>query len=183
MSEGVVSVVDHVSHFEFGDVPTEGFLKKLNEGAPTAKEWNGVLAIFTDEVKWTTLGDFDGSHVEKLLELRAYNENEELHGVRDTIGADAKFAWRIVSDERQGVAESCYDAHFDDTQYLDIDEKRSSSGSYVTTGGGDYRLPSEDARDARKVVVRNYIIFDNDGMARIVDFRIVKLEAGGKDDA
>lgn len=174
------SVVNSVSCFEFGNVSTEDFLKKLNEGAPTAKEWNGVLAVFTDKVKWTTSGDFDGSHAEKLLELRAYNENEELHGVRDTIGADAKFAWRIVSDERRGVAGSCYGAYFDDTQYLDIGKKRSSSGSYVTTGGGYYRLPSEDAR---KVVVRNYIIFDGDGMARIVDFRIVKLEAGGKDDA
>lgn len=127
--------------------------------------WDGVLAIFTDCVRWTAPCEFDKDRLDNLLEVRAYHRSAEAHAVRTMLDSD--FAYRLAKDDS-------YDWHFDDAQYLDKNDQKSCGRTYVTTGGGEYKLPVENAT---KVLIRNYVCHDeHDGMARIVDFRIVGLE-------
>ncbi|MBR1556021.1 MAG: hypothetical protein IJ644_11615, partial [Oscillospiraceae bacterium] len=62
-------------------------------------------------------------------------------------------------------------------QYLDIDTEKSSGTSYIATGGGAYTLPVEDAE---KIRIRNYISYDEQGIAQITDFRIVQYLRKGE---
>lgn len=173
MTKNVVTVVDKPSWFSAGDVSEDELLAM----AIDCHTWNGILAIYTDKVEWTLQDELDSVHLHNLLEIRAYTEEEELHATRDALGSD--FAWRLVSDAYAVAGAATYDARFDDVQYLDINTKRSKGRDYVTTGGGSYRLP---IANAEKVVVRNYIRYgQDDGMARIVDFRVVRLCPLGKE--
>jgi len=151
------------------------------------QECRAVLSIFSGGVFWETLDVFKANmdsddeclrdhKLERLLEVRAYSENGELHVWRDSITGKS-LRGRLVSDE--DVDEAYY---FDDQpQYLDIDcprtkELRKSEGDdclYVATGGGRYALPGPSYT---KVLVRNYLDYDEDGMCRVVDFRILGLE-------
>lgn len=131
--------------------------------------WDGVLALYADRVRWTTPSEFDMSRLGSLLEVRAYNGHAEAHAVRSCLGD--KFQYRLVDDD---AADLQPDEYLDETQYLDIDSTRSSGYDYVATGGGSYGLP---VSAATKVRIRNYIRYgEADGMARVMDFRIVGLE-------
>ena len=118
-----------------------------------------------------------------LLDLRLFNSDSELHMVRTMMGAD--FTWRIADDRI--IAENVKDKgdFFNNpenymlpvTQKLDIDgnrtpEQNSKFGGRMlrTTGGGIYELPVEKDTDAVELV--NYIRYDDNGTANIVDFRI-----------
>ena len=173
MTKNVVTVVDKPSWFSAGDVSEDELLTMAIDD----HTWDGVLAIYTDKVEWTLQDELDREHLHNLLEIRAYTEEEELHASRDALGSG--FAWRLVNDVRAVAGAATYDARFDDVQYLDIDRKRSGGRDYVTTGGGSFRLPIVNAE---KIVVRNYIRYgEDDGMARIVDFRVVRLCPLGKE--
>ena len=129
----------------------------------------GYLAIYTDEVVWASLGAFGVSDTGKLLELRAFSPNAELHAVRSELGHS--FGCRIVIGEEPHDG---FDWSFEDEQYLDVDRLGSVGRDYRTTGGGSYSLPIEGAE---KIVLRNYVRFgEDDGIAQIVDFRIVRLK-------
>ena len=131
--------------------------------------WDGVLAIFTYCVRWTTADEVDFGQIGNLLEVRAYNKDAVAHAVRTVLGVD--FAFRLADDRAAGLQE---DEYLDELQYLDVDATRSGGFGYVTTGGGAYRLP---VADATKILIRNYVRYDErDGMAHIVDFRIMGLE-------
>lgn len=118
-----------------------------------------------------------------LLEARLFGKNAELKIMRATISGE--FGWRIIDDEK--FKAKCDGSSFDrvydncvlnETHYLDIDSNKtdSSSNEYIATGGGSYFLP-ESGLD--RVLIRDYIYYDDNGIANIADFRIVKfLKAG-----
>lgn len=127
--------------------------------------WDGIFHRPANAVE----GDlFD---IEHLLEIRVFSDDAELHALRDSMGKP--FSWRFIKDDetRNDHEESV----LDETQYLDIDATQTSGTIYKTTTGGTYQLPKESLR---RIKIRNYIDYDAEGMARIVDFRIVALEEG-----
>ncbi len=108
----------------------------------------------------------DTSH---LLDVRVFTPEKELRIMRPTIADD--FTYRLIDDTA-----GTYD-HIDEDQYLDIDSNKSSGTSYVATGGGAYILPIENAE---KIRIRNYISYDEQGIAQITDFRIVQYLRKGE---
>ncbi len=102
---------------------------------------------------------------EHLLEVRIFTENSELKIMRSTI--DGTFSWRYIDDTKLAK-----DDYIEEYQYLDVNTGSSSGCEYTATGGGKYHLP---VSNAEKVVIRNYISYDDQGIAQITDFRIVKF--------
>lgn len=111
----------------------------------------------------------------KILEIRIFNENEELKLIRTDISKD--FALRYRKDENLSK-----DLYMDESQYLDIDTKKSGTvsenGGYVyATGGGKYYLPINEIEDS-KIKIRYYFDrYEESGQARICDWRIVGFES------
>ncbi len=108
----------------------------------------------------------DTSH---LLDVRVFTPEKELRIMRPSIADE--FTYRLIDDTA-----GTYD-YIDEDQYLDIDAKKSSGTAYVATGGGTYTLPVEHAE---KIRIRNYISYDNQGIAQITDFRIVQYLTKGE---
>lgn len=124
--------------------------------------WNGMLEPPIDPAE----GDaFDIAHI---LDIRLFDASGELHIHRASMGKP--FFWREVQDcETHPEFAECT---LDEIHLLDVDEKRSKGRRYYSTTGGAYGLPREGLR---KVKVRNYLDYDNEGLARAVDFRLVTL--------
>lgn len=129
--------------------------------------------IFCDEFSGNV---GDAAH---LLEIRLFNENAEIRAFRPELGIP--FTWRIIDDSRFRKAlsgdETFEDRTYTEQQYLDIDSTKSSGRNYTATGGGRYTLPVENAE---KLEIRNYCIYDDNGILKIVDFRIVRILAKGE---
>ena len=99
-----------------------------------------------------------------VLEVRAFDKNSEFAAVRSSLAAD--FKWRKSS---QYAADS-ETKQFTRSHYLDIDSTVSLGGGMVqATGGGRYHLPEEAAKTIR---VEYYYRFDEEGIARIIDWRL-----------
>lgn len=110
------------------------------------------------------------------LDIRVFDESGEIHFVRGSIADD--FIVRKIID-LPDIDETSY---FDESQFLDIDTKRSDAtkGKAVATGGGIYPLPLENYDDA-KIVIRNYVEYEKDtGRAYIKDWRCVRFVEGGR---
>lgn len=124
-----------------------------------------TTGIFCDEFSGTV---DDAVH---LLEIRLFNENAEIRASRPEIGIP--FTWRIIDDSKFREAlsgdETFEDRTYTEQQYLDIDSTKSS--------GGHYTLPVENAE---KLEIRNYCVYDDNGILKIVDFRIVRILAKGE---
>lgn len=141
-----------------------------------------VCALYSDHFFCGLSPDTD---VSRLMEMRIFNENGEFKICRHMLGDN--FRWRYISDEqftKRLSAESdeflsnFRNRTFDEISYLDIDSKKSSGMNYVTTGGGKYSLPVENAE---RIKTRSYLDYDKNGILSINDFRIVKiLEKGEK---
>ena len=130
-----------------------------------------TLAIFTDAVRLTTTGQLldeisDDERLSRVLEVRAFGEDAELHAVRSAMGS--AFSGRYIED---GDIDD--ENHFDERQILDI--ARNDCGHCTTIGGGEFDLP-EGYETATKICIRNYLDYDADGLAQVVDFRILGLE-------
>jgi hypothetical protein len=110
----------------------------------------------------------------KILEIRIFNENEELKLVRTDISKE--FVMRHKVDKNLDK-----DSYMDESQYLDIDTKKTGAllenGGYVyATGGGKYYLPRNDI-EGLKIKIRYYFdSYENSGQARIGDWRILGFE-------
>ena len=123
---------------------------------------------------WTDRADFVDrnakiSDIEKLIELVAFDESGEVRFRRFCVEED--FYVREIlteSNEKDDIG-----GYFDKAQYLDIDAKRSNGCTKFSFGGGKYFLP---VPDAKKLVVRYYYRFDEDGMAYVYDKRLVRFE-------
>ena len=131
---------------------------------------------------WTDKADFvlDKSvniDEDRLLELRCFDESGEYRAVRAT--PDVSFSEREITDDG-----SYRDGQQDEAQYLDIDTartKKEADGWVYATGGGRYHLPEE----AKMILVRNYYRYDEEGIARKYDWRLMKYtdqETVGKEE-
>lgn len=140
----------------------------------TDEEWGGTL----DELL-EYLGDED--RLAHLLELRVFEVAQEMHVARDYMGAP--FAWRLVGGNDEALGKQ--GLTLDDIQFLDINrkvyerlcEQDSTGRTYRSMSGGTYRLP---IAGANRIHLRNYLEYDEDGVAGIVDFRIVSLLREGE---
>lgn len=111
-----------------------------------------------------------------LLEARLFGRDAELKIMRSTI--DREFNWRIIDDKafRAFCDGSSFDRTYEncvleEVHFLDIDTTKRSDdpAEYTATGGGRYILP-EGGLD--RVAIRDYICFDDNGIANIADFVI-----------
>ncbi len=138
------------------------------------------IAALTDELAVDTVTEIDkwnlGEKEEKVLEIRAFDQDKELKLFRSDIGRE--FAYRKVCD-----SEYAEDHRFTEVQILDIDEKagRDENGFVRATGGGRYHLPLDNTKNAC-VEVCYYLDQDqkdkNSVHARVVDWRIVRFVEG-----
>ena len=120
--------------------------------------------------------------VKKLLEIRLFNEKEEVMARRTMIGINNPFQWRVANED--GLSKEDY---IERLQTLDIDTSCTQQGDngnlcLTTTGGGKFELPIRKEHDSIKII--SYIGYDDDGMAYIYDDRLAGfVTKGGKVDA
>lgn len=120
------------------------------------------------------------SDVEHLLEARVFNDTSEIKIMRGTIADN--FYFRLIDDSKPDSEQNSKpdsEQYIDEVHYLDIDldNKNTSGNNYVTTGGGYYSLL---VADAERIKIRNYISFDEQNIAQISDFRVVKFLRKGE---
>ena len=127
-----------------------------------------IFAIWTDHADF--LSDIDDLQEDKLIELRAFDENSEYRVYRSTI--DREFYERFAEDTE--ISESEY---FDTEHFIDIDSNFNQGNTRKTIGGGTFHLPLACA-NATKIVIRNYVSYDDDGIASVCDWRIIRLKEG-----
>ena len=110
--------------------------------------------------------------MEHLLEARVFNDKSEIKIMRGTIADN--FYFRLIDDSKPDSEQYIDEVHYLD---IDLDNKNTSGNNYVTTGGGYYSLP---VADAERIKIRNYISFDEQNIAQISDFRVVKFLRKGE---
>lgn len=128
-----------------------------------------IFAIWTDKADF--LLNINDLREDKLLELRAFDENSEYRVYRSAI--DNPFFERKIDDRADEQQ------YFDEEQYIDIDSTRSEGNVRYTTGGGKFHLP-QDSLNVTKIVIRYYYDYDNEGIASVTDWRIVELKKEGE---
>lgn len=110
------------------------------------------------------------AEIEKITEIRAFNNTREIWLHRECLGVD--FCVREKDDSDIGE-----DDYFDETQLLDIDTtvvavEKDGKTTFTATGGGKYTLPAK--ADDNAVKIRNYLRFnEKTGRAEFDDFRIL----------
>lgn len=144
-----------------------------------------VYAVHTDHFYCGSELSIEVGH---LLELRIFTSDMELKISRLNIGED--FRWRYIDDpafeqvlyyEADEFLHQLKNRVYDEEQYLDIDSNKSNGLCYVTTGGGPYTLPVENAE---KIRIRNYLEYDENGIVTIPDFRIIGfIQKGSENNA
>lgn len=140
----------------------------LNALAAEKISGGSMILMYTDRFRCLPQQEIeDTAH---LLEARIFTETAELKIMRPC--AEGDFFYRLIDD--RNVSPELY---LEETQYLDVDDKRSSGTQYTATGGGTYTLPVENAR---RLLIRNYISYDAEGIAQITDFRAVAYLTGGE---
>ena len=150
-------------------------ISKILEG----KTYKYSLCLRTDGADFAN--GINCSDPEKILELRCFDENGELRIFRSNVDADFQ-AREIIdgnqpelktlseqSDKFEIVSNDGYLESYDENHYLDI-ASVSSDGIVTATGGGKYFLPEPNAK---LLTVRYYIKYDNNGIARKCDWRLV----------
>lgn len=136
-----------------------------------------AYAIRTDGADFITDKNADICE-EKLLEIRCFDERGEFYARRDC--ADGEFSVREITADTARTGENVFseetyaDGSFDEAQYLDIDSAASKDGKTYATGGGCYHLPP-DAQGKPLILVRIYYKYDEDGVARKFDWRLVEF--------
>jgi len=103
----------------------------------------------------------------KLLEMRIFSSDMELHLSRSMVGQD--FKWRLTSDE---TLEDC--DYIDYEHYIDInpeESRKTEKGmNILSTVGGRYELPIESGDNV--AYIRAYVTYDKNGMAKVKDHRV-----------
>ncbi|MCI5911158.1 MAG: CRISPR-associated protein Csx19 [Oscillospiraceae bacterium] len=160
---------------DFGIIEEKNLLNEI-------QKYNGIFyALYTNKLVCSK----ELKETANLLELRIFDENYEVKYRREFVGEEFKF--RIIDDnkfkqklanETDEFTSKFENRIFDEKHYLDIDTIKSNGTNYVTTGGGEYTLPIENAE---KISIRNYLDYDENGIAYISDFRIMKILAKGEE--
>ena len=147
----------------------QDFKDAINEKINRNDTENGYAIItYTDHFEVVSAKDIDEVNVEKLLDIRAFNDRAEVRLYRDYFGNPFN-KLVVISDEDEGFSD-----YYDDEQFLDIDLRRSldrGNDKVIATGGGVYSLPFIPTKDA-KVIIRNYVDYDEDGQAFIKAWRV-----------
>lgn len=158
------------------ELTQDALCTKIRETWPNNHVGVGTFATFTDEEWGSTLDELlevlsQPERLDHLLEIRVFEHASELHAVRGQMSS--LFSWRIAGEDDETRQ------HLDDVQYLDIDAKYHGPDAhcYKSMSGGTYRLPIEGAE---RIHVRNYLEFDAEGLAHVVDFRVVELLRKGE---
>ena len=134
-----------------------------------------VIAALTDEYivdKWPLTKDILDGKDDKILEMRVFCNKGEMRLSRTDLGKD--FSNRSIFDDKDNRD------HFDEVQFLDIDEKvgKTGDGRVFSTGGGSYNLPVERITDA-KIKIRYYLgKYTKTGQAMVEDWRAVEFMEG-----
>ena len=130
-----------------------------------------VMTEFSDSFDLLTFSqDFSlsDSDVEKLLDIRIFNEKMEYRLFRSNIGS--------CFHERK--ADDTVENFYDDIYYLDVDTNKTleeKDGYVYTTGGGRYHLPDTRMQNAG-IRIRYYMERDDfSSVAKVTDWRIVEL--------
>ena len=113
-------------------------------------------------------------NADKVLDIRFFDRNAEHRLFRTGIGE--AFYQRSIRDREEGID---LRDHYDEVQFLDIDDSKGHEGGFVrSTGGGRYYLPLQRIKDAR-IRIRYYLgRYESTGQARIEDWRAVELMEG-----
>lgn len=146
-----------------------------------------ILAYFSDQFK-SCKGDQLQSVLQnaaRLLEIRAFNDNQELWIHRSQLGTG--FVWR-VANEIDCEAKRDY---IETVQALDIDEtydafKNGETDEYGSlrirsTVKGYYVLPIQKTDAFVKLF--EYVRYDDAGIAGVVDYRVAGFTPSKKEDA
>jgi hypothetical protein len=147
------------------------------------------LSYYTDEFKAQRVRNTAEQalikDIDKLLEIRIFNADREFLARRSNVGGG--FSWRLTDDKSLDDKANGTKPFYDSYQDLDInDDKLEEDGQtgqvdLYTTVGGKYSLPSDILYDeksvnckarATKIKLRNYLKYDNIGMATVVDTRM-----------
>lgn len=127
-----------------------------------------MILMYTD--KFVCCDQQEITDAAHLLEARVFNDNAEIKIMRPSLADD--FSYRVIDDTDMDNDDYIQEDHF-----LDRNSELSSGYDYVSTGGGKYVLP---VADAEKIRIRNYISYDDQGIAQIVDFRAVRFLKEGE---
>ena len=132
------------------------------------------IAALTDEYivdRAENFGKYEiDSQKDKILEIRVFDLDKEYKLFRTSVGRP--FIDRLLEDDPEMD-------HYDEVQYLDIDDSvRPADGKVRSTGGGEYNLPMDETKNA-KVRIRYYLDkYSSTGQVRIKDWRVVGFEEG-----
>ena len=146
-----------------------------------------VLAYFTDAFRagWADrmLAEAE-SNMDKLLELRVFNDSRELWLHRSRLGAP--FVWRLAAEE--GIKPEEKEKYcFETRQLLDLGEGPDAEPTFdesdglrvlKTEAGRSFKLPI--AKDERYVRILNYVAYDENGVANAADWRLMGFAKEGK---
>jgi hypothetical protein len=155
------------------------------------------LSYYTDEFKAQRVRNTAEQplikDIDKLLEIRIFNADREFLARRSNVGGG--FSWRLADDKKitdnTSVKKPFY-PYYDSFQDLDINgekleeelEKGGQKGQVdlYTTVGGKYSLPydifydektvNREDRATKKIKLRNYLKYDEIGMATVADTRM-----------
>ena len=133
-----------------------------------------IIAAFTDEYY---VDRFNNEAKEKLmdkldkaLEIRVFGDDSEYKFFRTDISRE--FLYRHIVDSSND------NEYYDEEQFLDIDDTRTSGDSVYATGGGQYKLPIANKKNA-KIRIRYYFgKYEETGHAYIKDWRVVNFVEG-----
>ena len=157
------------------------FIKKTKERFKDEKNVYSII-IWSDAFKVMTFSEFLDKVTtdDKVLDVRVFNDVRELRIFRDY--KDNKFNNIVeISDKENDDTENgavfdrnkkrCFS--YDDEQFIDYDVKRShTEGMRKATGGGEYAFPIE-IKEKTKLIIRNYVDYDEQGQAYIKAWRVV----------
>ena len=142
---------------------------------------NYAVAYYTDAFQsgWASkLLPIDEDSLEKLMELRVFNEKEELWLHRSCLGGP--FAWRVASEKALTEPKRyCFETR----QLIDLGESPSVAPAFNAEGlrvlktisGRSFRLPI--TAEERYVRIMNYVDYDEKGVANTADWRLVGFAA------
>lgn len=146
---------------------------ELNSKIDINDAW--LLAMFSDRIlidKYPlTVADNENilnNSFDKLLDIRVFNKDKEYRLFRGSL--DQEFSYRCLADNKEEGA-------IVREQFIDIDTKRSNKNEIYSTGGGKYSLPLDNLKDA-KLVLKEYVDYDEFGNAYIKDFRLAGFKEG-----